>query len=112
MPNVDALKVTFNESGHIAHVCTEKHEDGGWRCMFCAGGLFACTECDSFEGATTTHCPRVQMTSEQHDAVYAGTLDYRAGKWVEAGSPHTPNRGWDLYAACVEAGLIEPDERV
>jgi hypothetical protein len=108
MSNVDALRVTFEESGHIAFECDPRsHDDGGWTCQFCAGGLFACTRCDSFEGAITTHCPGVRMTADQHDAVYAGTLDYRAGEWVEAGSPHTPNRGWDLHAACVEAGLIE-----
>lgn len=109
MSNVDSLKVTKEESGHVDYVCTTEHEDGGWSCQFCAGGLFACARCGSFEGATTTHCPGVRMTAEQHDAVYAGELDYRAGEWVKAGSWHTPNRGWDLHAACVEAGLIEEE---
>jgi putative hydrolase of HD superfamily len=97
--NAEAQAVTFEESGHVAHVCDERHEDGGWTCQFCAGGLFACTRCGSFEGATTTHCPGRQMTREQEEAVYAGRLDFRrkadgSGWWVHVGSPHTPNRGW------------------
>lgn len=107
LSNEDALKVTFEQSGHVAYVCDKDHENGGWTCQFCAGGLFACTRCDSFEGATTTHCPGARMTAEEHDAVYAGELDYRAGEWVKVGSPHTPNRGWDLHEACVRAGLID-----
>lgn len=95
MDNREAQAVTFEESGHVAikhEQCDQNH------CMFCDGGLFACTRCGSFEGATTTHCPGQSMSADQYDAVYAGTLDYRDGAWVEAGSPHTPYRGWDLHA--------------
>lgn len=106
MSNVDAMRVSFADSGHVAYECPGGHEDGGWSCQFCAGGLFACVWCDSFEGATTTYCPGLAMTPEQHDAVYAGKIDYRMPDgWVEAGSPHTPNRGWDLLATMIEAGL-------
>lgn len=55
-------------------------------CMFCDGGLFACSVCDSFEGATTTECPGREMTQEEMDRVYAGTLDFRDGAWVNAPS--------------------------
>lgn len=109
MSNVDSLKVTKRQSGHVDYECERDHEDG--TCMFCDGGLFACSRCGSFEGATTTHCPGVKMTADQHDAVYAGKLDFRSGQWVEAGSWHTPNRGWDLHAACMEAGLMKEDGR-
>lgn len=52
-------------------------------CQFCDGGLFACTVCKGFEGSLPTDCPNVKMTSEQEEAVYAGTLDYREGRgWV------------------------------
>lgn len=44
--------------------------------MFCDGGLFACSVCSSFEGATTTECPGRQMTPEERDAVYAGDIDF------------------------------------
>jgi putative hydrolase of HD superfamily len=103
--NEAATAVTFEESGHVRHVCELVHDDGGWTCQFCAGGLFACSRCDSFEGATTTHCPGRKMSAEEIDAVYAGTLDFRreapesaegsnSGMWVGVGSPHTPNKGW------------------
>lgn len=97
--NAAAAKVTLEESGHVAYVCDRNHDDGGWTCQFCAGGLFACDRCGSFEGATTTRCPGRKMTAEQHDAVYAGRLDYRqtavgTRQWVHIGSPSTPNRGW------------------
>ena len=65
--------------GHVAYVCTPDHDDS--TCMFCVGGLFACTRCGAFEGATPTHCPGEQMSTEQADAVYAGRLDYRNGAW-------------------------------
>lgn len=74
------------DDGHVAFVC--KCEQAA--CMFCDGGLFACALCGSFEGATTTQCPGEQMTADQIDAVYAGTLDYRNGAWAEACSRHTP----------------------
>jgi 5'-deoxynucleotidase YfbR-like HD superfamily hydrolase len=96
--NAQALAVTMEQSGHVAYVCDGDH-DG--HCMFCDGGLFSCTRCGSFEGATTTRCPGRKMTAEEHDAVYDGRLDFRrkpdgSGWWVCVGSPHTPNRGWRL----------------
>lgn len=90
--NLKARAVTFEESGHVELV----HEKcDNWHCQFCIGGLFACIRCGSFEGATTTHCPGEDMGSIG-DKVYAGEVDYRFGEWVNIGSPHTPNRGWDL----------------
>lgn len=96
--NEAAMAVSKTDSGHVDYVCPGDHDDGR-SCMFCDGGLFACARCDSFEGATTTHCPGRKMTADQHDAVYAGDLDFRrkadgSGWWVRVGSPHTPNRGW------------------
>lgn len=111
--NEAASAVTFEESGHVAidhspKTCTDYAE--GRACMFCDGGLFACARCGSFEGATTTHCPGRKMTADQHDAVYAGTLDFRrkadgSGWWVAVGSPHTPNKGWE--SAAVLAAIDE-----
>lgn len=96
--NAAALAVSKADSGHVDYVCPGGHDDGR-ACMFCDGGLFACARCDSFEGATTTHCPGRKMTADQHDAVYAGDLDFRrkadgSGWWVRVGSPHTPSKGW------------------
>jgi hypothetical protein len=69
--------------GHIDFVCPGEHEDGGWSCMFCAGGLSACTRCRAFEGAWPDECPGKSMTEEQYNAVYAGTLNFRDGQWRE-----------------------------
>lgn len=96
--NAEAIKVTMEESGHVAvehERCDKDH------CMFCDGGLFACERCGSLEGATTTRCPGRSMTAEEVEAVYDGRLDFRrkpdgSGWWVCVGSPHTPNRGWRL----------------
>ena len=65
-------------------------EETGSSCMFCDGGLFGCSVCSSFEGATTTDCPGEKMTAEQNDEVYAGNLDFKDGKWIAECSPHTP----------------------
>jgi hypothetical protein len=99
MDNHHAQYVSFEESGHVQYVCSDekKQSDSHNYCQFCEGGLFACTRCGSFEGATTTHCPGERMSYEVADAVYAGHKDFRNGEWVIDGSPHTPNRGWDLY---------------
>lgn len=75
--------ITYPESGHVEYVCTQEHNDGGVGCQFCEGGLFACTTCGAFEGATPDHCPGEKMTPEQRDAVYAGDLNYRDGQWRE-----------------------------
>lgn len=80
---------SFEDSGHVA----VKHEPmcDNPSCMFCVGGLFACTRCGSFEGATTMHCPGVEMTEEQRDLVYKADLDFRDGEWIRAAvSPYCP----------------------
>jgi hypothetical protein len=60
-------------------------------CMFCDDGLFGCSVCGSFEGATTTHCPGRQMYAEYGDRVYRGEVDFRDGEWREGEcSRHTP----------------------
>lgn len=69
--------------GHVLLVHGPRHHDGDSyeTCMFCAGGLSACTVCGAFEGAWPDQCPGAPMTSQQSDAVYAGTLNYRDGAW-------------------------------
>jgi hypothetical protein len=72
---------------HVAYVCDSQGCcDWGRSCMFCDGGLFCCTVCNSFEGATTTECPGRRLTQAETEAVYAGSLDYRGGAWVQAPS--------------------------
>jgi hypothetical protein len=73
---------------HTTYVCPGNHDHS--HCMFCDGGLFACSVCSSFEGATTTECPGRDMTPEERDAVYAGDLDFINGQWANTPSMHTP----------------------
>jgi hypothetical protein len=79
--------MTNKDDGHVAYEC----KCGSQHCQFCDGGLFSCTICGSFEGATTTQCPGVKMTNEQRDAVYAGQLDFRNGQWVNKASRNSPH---------------------
>jgi len=52
-------------------------------CMFCDGGLGACTVCGGAEGTLTTECCGRRLTEEEKDKVYKeGTLDYLDGQWV------------------------------
>lgn len=59
-------------------------------CQWCAGGLEMCRLCGAFEGATTTHCPQVQVGADTWDKVYAGQLDYRFGRWINWPSRLSP----------------------
>lgn len=81
----------FREHTEVVHRDCDKPA-----CPICDGGLFLCSVCGSAEGATTSSCPGQQMTADQIDAVYAGTLDYRNGQWVEGTSPYTPAYGAHL----------------
>lgn len=110
-------------SGHVDFVCNVQHEDGGATCMFCAGGLAACSRCDAFEGATPSECPGIPMTGDQSDRVYEGIIDYRFGQWVSGGTvfmlySHTPpppdpvpgfiTWNWDQIEEYIAAQEYEP----
>jgi hypothetical protein len=64
-------------SEHVQYIC--KCTDNPY-CMFCEGGLYACTVCGGFEGSLPTDCPGYWMGEDLADAVYAGVVDYRAGR--------------------------------
>ena len=68
-------------SKHIAYVCNEIHDNGGWTCPYCAGGLFLCTKCGLAEGELTTECPGVPLTHSQYEDLERGTLDFKDGQW-------------------------------
>jgi hypothetical protein len=76
----------INFPGHCAHHC----KPGCDGCQFCTGGLFLCTRCGSFEGATTSHCPGSRLSMEQEREVYEGRLDFVDGTWKNSASPHSP----------------------
>ena len=71
---------------HIYAIC-DGYEHG---CALCRGGLALCAMCGVLEGALTSECSGQRLTSEQEEAVYAGTLDYRQGVWMNASSMHSP----------------------
>jgi hypothetical protein len=85
---------------HTKYICKGGHDYPG--CMFCDGGLFACTVCNGVEGSLATDCPGVKMTEDQSNAVYAGTLDYREGRgWVAPDGTGKSMGDTDIY--CREA---------
>jgi hypothetical protein len=45
---------------HTYYVCDGQHDDGGWSCSYCAGGLQLCTVCGRGEGDLAEHCPGVR----------------------------------------------------
>lgn len=69
----------INFPGHHWHRCATTCNG----CMFCHGGLAACTRCGGGEGSLPTDCPGVRMSADDADLVYAGVLDHRRGRgWV------------------------------
>ena len=46
-------------------------------------GLAHCKVCNGGEGSLPTDCPGEQMSAETEELVYAGSLDYRDGVWVD-----------------------------
>ncbi len=59
--------------------------------MICDGGLALCALCGHLEGSLTTDCPATQTYSTYGDLVYAGSIDYREGAWIEGvSSPYSP----------------------
>ena len=64
-------------------------------CMFCDGGLAACSRCGGLEGGLPTECPGAFMSEEIQNAVYAGGLDFQGGAWV-AGDGEMPCRNHKL----------------
>ena len=83
---------------HTQYVCKGGHDY--LSCMFCDGGLFACTVCNGAEGSLPTDCPGARMTEERADAIYAGNLDYREGRgWVEPDGTGTSIGDTKIYCA-------------
>lgn len=64
---------------HTKYVCKKDH--GESHCMFCDGGLFACSVCNGFEGAMPSECPGAPMDSFTSDKVYTTDLDFLNGTW-------------------------------
>lgn len=86
----DAVLAAAPDDGLQGHVLLI-HEPGHHKsdeyysgnCMFCDGGLSACTRCGAFEGAWPDDCPGEPMDQELVDRVYHGEVNYRDGEWRE-----------------------------
>ena len=97
---IDNILTTFGNRTHEArstntHLFHEPENctcSGGTACrMICDGGLALCALCGHLEGSLTSDCPAIQTYSKYGDLVYAGTIDYRQGEWVEGvSSPYSP----------------------
>lgn len=85
-----ATKFPLEESGHVAFECPPDCNRA--YCPYCDDDLFSCVRCDSFESATTTHCPNVCWDIRINVAILEGQLDYRNGEWAPTRSPHVPLR--------------------
>lgn len=91
--------------GHVLVVHGPDHHAGdSGHCMFCDGGLGACSVCGAFEGAWPDECPDAIMTREQFDAVYAGTLNFRDGQWREGECCQVMRHTHDVVAYAAEHG--------
>lgn len=90
--------------GHIMLVHTAGECDNRSSCMFCDGGLSACTRCGAFEGSWPDHCPGEQMTEQQSDAVYSGELNYRGGEWRQGECCQVMRHAHDTDAYMAEHG--------
>lgn len=87
-PGGDATSVTLPEKEHTEYKCKTRCQEPG--CMFCDGGLFACTVCGLIEGCLTTHCPGYNCYKDMNEDIYNGKIDFRNGAWVNKCSPHSP----------------------
>jgi hypothetical protein len=79
-PNID------ERSCHIWFKCEPNAHDDDYyaiHCMFCDGGLSACTVCGGLEGALTTQCPGRKLTEDELDRVYGFLLDFNHNRWWE-----------------------------
>jgi hypothetical protein len=48
----------------------------------CAQGLGVCRVCGAYEGGLATDCPGYHLSSREQQRIYAGTLDFKDGRWV------------------------------
>lgn len=51
-------------------------------CMICDGGLALCVVCGGGEGSLPTDCPGRQLTMEEQDHIYEGTLNFVNGVMI------------------------------
>lgn len=69
-----------DNTGHVDVKCTNDYCVG---CVFCTGGLSACTVCGGAESSMPSTCPGELMDEETSNAVQAQRRDFRGGKWID-----------------------------
>jgi hypothetical protein len=69
-------------TSHIRATHPPDLDCGPYGCNVC--NLFICSVCGGAEGSLASECPGVQLTTEQQDEIYAGTLDFKNGEWVRS----------------------------
>jgi hypothetical protein len=95
----------------LASTVPVEHTDVGCSCYgerICDSccGLYVCKFCGGAEGGLPSECPRVRLTGDQHDSVYAGLLNYIAGEWVEGCYDTTGKQNMPFWA-----GIVHVSER-
>lgn len=71
---------------HKRERCCGQHDDGGWTCPVCSGGLFVCSTCGCVEGELATDCPGERLHEDERGAIYNGHVDFvRDRGWVAKG---------------------------
>lgn len=95
---------------HTKYVCDRDH--GERHCMFCDGGLFACSVCWSFEGATTSDCPGAPMDAFTSDKVYTTDLDFLNGTWQRVPGSFAGGIRWWSAAGSSSADIVVEMDRV
>lgn len=66
----------------MEHIYEKHHDCDQEHCDVCDGGLSICTVCGGAEGTLTKECQGRMMSNEEQAAVYAGQIDYVAGRWI------------------------------
>lgn len=68
---------------HKRQRCEVVHDDGGWACSLCGGGLFLCSTCGAAEGELPTDCPGERLHEHERAAILSGHIDYVRGRgWI------------------------------
>lgn len=78
--NLDAILDHAKPLKHIRATHPSEQECGPYGCNLC--NLFLCSVCGGAEGSLATECPGYRVPTVMNDLVYAGAIDFVAGRWV------------------------------
>lgn len=99
------------KSCHVWYKCDGRSCEDRGGCMFCDGGLGACTVCGGIEGSLTTECPGIELPQETLDLLYALKIDFNQGRWWMSHDEMNAD-GWpERYAKDGHVGSVQQEER-